>query len=175
MQPNMKKHANGTTLLPRTIKDRLKLIGLEIQCQYFTIDQATRETTVTRAFISYKYGGSHMSTFPKPLKEKFTTHGMDDFMFMVARDTQPEAPQLPGAPGLWLSMMPNVVFDQVKRVFVNLLPEKGRAARASSRYQYMGMYELKAAATPYLTREEYAAQSPRVSVLRPWRSWSFLT
>lgn len=171
----MKKDANIATSLPQTIKDRLKLIGLEVQNQYFTIDQATREKTVTRTAISYKYGGNPRTTFPNPPREKFAVHGMNDFMFMVATDRQPEAPQIPGAPGLWLSTEINTVFNQIKRVFVKVRPAKNPKAK-TSRYQYMGMYELKTAAMPYLTREEYAAQSHLVSALCSKKSfWFFET
>ena len=103
----MKKDANITAPLPQAIKDRLKLIGLEIQTQYFTIDQATREKTVTHEAISYRYGGNYTTTFPNPPKAKLAVHGMNDFMFMVAANKQPEAPQIPGAPGMWLSTEPS--------------------------------------------------------------------
>lgn len=82
-----------------TLRDRLKPIGLEIQDQHFTLDQATREVVVTRLFMSKTYGGNMQMTCPVPARKFLDVHGMDDFMFLPT-GFQPEAPLLPGAPGV---------------------------------------------------------------------------
>ena len=71
-------------LLPSTLRDRLKPIGLDIQDQYFAIDQATREVAVSRLFMSKTYGGNMQMTCPTPARNFLDVHGMDDFMFLPA-------------------------------------------------------------------------------------------
>lgn len=44
-------------LHPTTVADRLKPIGIDLVDQYFTLDQATREATFSRAFMAATYGG----------------------------------------------------------------------------------------------------------------------
>lgn len=146
-------------LLLNTLKDRLKPIGLEIQDQYFTLDQAAREVVVKRLFISQTYGGNMQETFPKPARRFFDVHGMDDFMFLPTQ-YQPEAPLLPGAPGLWFCSDPYYDrFDQMQRVFVKVVPVVGSK---ESVYQFMGMYKVRAAVPSHLTVAEYKAQSTLV-------------
>lgn len=148
-----------------TLRDRLKPIGLEIQDQHFTLDQATREVVVTRLFMSKTYGGNMQMTCPVPARKFLDVHGMDDFMFLPT-GFQPEAPLLPGAPGLWFNNNADEEgFDQVQRVFVQVVPVVGSK---KSVYQFMGMYKVRPAVPAYLTVEEYVAQSPQV------RTTSFL-
>lgn len=154
----MKKN-DELALLPKTLHDRLSPIGFDIQDQFFTLDQATREVTITRAFISNVYGGSNQKTFPVISPERVAQHGMNDFMFMIPTDYQPEAPQLPGALGLRMCCEPGYKFTQIQRVFVKMVPVLGPKA---SVYQFVGMYRLEPAVPPYLTVEEYTAQSARV-------------
>lgn len=149
-------------LLLSTLKDRLKPIGLEIQDQYFTLDQATREVAVPRLFITNTYGGNMQQTFPKPARSFLDVHGMNDFMFLPTA-YQPEAPLLPGAPGLWFCSDPYYdQFEDLQRVFVKVVPLVGSQ---KSVYQFMGMYKLRSAAPAYLTVAEYAAQSPQVRII----------
>ena len=145
-------------LLPQTLRDRLKPIGLEIQDQYFTLDQATREVVVTRHFISATYGGNMKETFPRPAPEFLNAHGMNDWMFLPT-EYEPEAPLLAGAPGLWLCLRPDHDIQQIKRVFVKAVPEEGPRVTV---YQYMGMYKITPATPVYLSAGEYAAQSAKV-------------
>ena len=149
-------------LLPSTLRDRLKPIGLDIQDQYFTLDQATREVVVTRLFMSKTYGGNMQMTFPIPAPKFLDVHGMDDFMFLPTA-FQPEAPLLPGAPGLWFNNNDNEEgLDKPQRVFVQVVPVVGSK---KSVYQFMGMYMVRPAVPAYLTVEEYAAQSPQVETM----------
>ena len=154
-------------LLSSTLRDRLKPIGLDIQDQYFTLPQATREVAVSRLFVSTTYGGNMQATFPSPARKFLDVHGMDDFMFLPT-EYQPEAPLLPGAPGLWFCIDPGYasdLFEKMRRVFVKVVPVVGSKA---SVYQFMGMYELRPAVPPYLTVEEYAAQSAQArAMIRP--------
>ncbi|KJA21624.1 hypothetical protein HYPSUDRAFT_216177 [Hypholoma sublateritium FD-334 SS-4] len=155
--PKVKKDMR-MALLASTLRDRLKPIGLEIQDQFFTLDQATREVVVRRLFISQTYGGSMQETFPKPASKFLDVHGMNDFMFLPT-EYQPEAPLLPGAPGLWFCSDPYYDrFEEMQRVFVKVVPVVGSK---KSVYQYMGMYKLRSAAPAYLTVAEYAAQTPQ--------------
>ncbi|KAF9475824.1 hypothetical protein BDN70DRAFT_883214 [Pholiota conissans] len=151
--PKIKK--NLTALLPMTLTDRLKPIGLDIQDQYFTIDQVTREITVTRLFMASTYGGNMQATFPRPSQEFLDIHGMDDFMYLPT-EYQPEAPQLPGAPGLWLRPGSRGDLEGQQRVFSKIILAGG--AKMGSRYQYQGQYEVRAANPPTLTVQEWRNQ-----------------
>ena len=87
---------------------------------------------------------------------------MDDFMFFPTA-FQPEAPLLPGAPGLWFNNNDNEEgLDRPQRVFVQVVPVVGSK---KSVYQFMGMYMVRPAVPAYLTVEEYAAQSPQVETM----------
>jgi hypothetical protein len=157
LQPKIKK--NVAALLPKTLRERLKPIGLGIPDQYFTVDQVTRETTVTRAFMSSAYGGNMQETFPSPAKKFLDKHGMNDFMFLPSA-YQPEAPQMPGAPGLWFCTTAGDDLPGTLRVFVKVVLAAGSK---KSVYQYQGMYEVHAADPPSLTVQEWRDQLPRVS------------
>ena len=149
-------------LLPSTLRDRLKPIGLDIQDQYFTLDQATREVVVTRLFMSKTYGGNMQMACPIPSRKFLDTHGMNDFMFLPT-GFQPEAPLLSGAPGLCFNTnVDDQCLYKVYRVFVQVVPVSGSKA---SVYQFMGMYKICPAVPAYLTVEEYAAQSPQVEIM----------
>lgn len=123
------------------------------------MDQVTRETMVTRFFMSSEYGGNMQETFPRPRKKFLDKHGMDDFMFLPT-EYQPEAPQLPGAPGLWFCTTAGEDLVGTLRVFVKVILAAGSK---KSVYQYQGMYEVHAANPPSLTVQEWCDQPPRVS------------
>ncbi|THU89178.1 hypothetical protein K435DRAFT_865582 [Dendrothele bispora CBS 962.96] len=74
----------------------------DIQLDLFPIDLdiTTLNTTITRDFMSDRYGGSNIACFPKISKEKIRRHGYNDFMYLNMR-FHPHAPQVPGAPGLY--------------------------------------------------------------------------
>jgi hypothetical protein len=149
-QAKVKKCPN-TELLPATVMARLQPIGSGIQDQYFTIDQATREVTVSRAFMSKAYGGSEQPTYPSIGADFFAIHGMDDFMY-INNHYQCEAPQIPGAPGLFFCSGDHDT-SYIRRVFVRLRPGV---------WQYLGQYRMERSHIPFLTKEEWAAEPKKV-------------
>lgn len=161
-QPNVKQN-EALALLPQTLRDHLRPVEFAIQEQYFTIDETTRDALVTRKFISTAYGGNTHRTFPKVSKAKLEEHGMDDFMFLTPTDCQPEAPLRPGAPGLWLRCAVDAEDREDAfgaRVFAKIVPVCGAD---KNMYRYMERYQVARGEPPYLTVEEYKAQTPRVS------------
>ncbi|THU89166.1 hypothetical protein K435DRAFT_560385, partial [Dendrothele bispora CBS 962.96] len=67
----------------------------------FPIDlDITTLNTITRDFMSDRYGGSAIACRPTISKEKLRRHGYNDFMYLNMR-YHPHAPQVPGAPGLY--------------------------------------------------------------------------
>lgn len=120
-----------------------------------------RDVTVSRVFMSQTYGGSSQCTFPKisdKMKRK-GNHTYDDFMYLPD-DYQPEAPQIPGAPGLWLNVSSESAGTwykgQVMRLFTRI------AITPVALWLYQGQYELKPVKS--LTKEEWAAQTTVVCI-----------
>lgn len=134
-----------------TVRRRLKPIGIDIQSQYFTLDQATREAQVTRMFMSKTYGGNLQQTYPSIGAEFLAIHGMNDFMY-INKQYQIEAPELPGAPGLFFCSGDHDT-NWTRRVLVRLKP---------GIWQYLGQYQMARAYIPFLTREEWAAEPKKV-------------
>lgn len=98
-------------------------------------------------------------TFPDIREEKLQEHGMDDFMYLPL-DFQPEAPEVPGFPGLWLNIGgDNSEMDaDPQRVFTRI------TTTPRALWQYQGQYEIKLA--KQLTQEEWGNQT--VSVRNTW-------
>ena len=130
---------------------RLKPIGIDIQSQYFTLDQATREATVSRTFMSKTYGGSEQRTYPSIRAEFLALHGMNDFMYLN-KTFQSAAPELPGAPGLFYCPIEHDT-TWTRRVLVRLRP---------GIWQYLGQYRMQRSHIPFLTKEEWRAEPKKV-------------
>lgn len=98
-----------------------------------------------------------METFPKISKKKLALHGLDDFMYLNL-NLNPQAPQLPGAPGLLFDVDSNPGSppgddddDRIHRLFARL---------ESAIWLYCGQYKMKQVMS--LTKEEWAEQLPKV-------------
>ncbi len=132
---------------------RLEPVGLD----KYAIDLPLAEINqmVSRKFMSAIYGGSMQATFPQIREAKLAEHGMDDFMYLHL-DYQPYAPQTPGGCGLWFSTDGDSdPWEGVSRVLTRDLN--------SAMWQYMGQYEVKAAAS--LEMEEWLQQDLKVRFL----------
>jgi len=139
--------------LPALIRRRLKPIGIDVQSQYFTLDQATREAKVTRAFMSKTYGGNSQQTYPPIGPDFLAKHGMNDFMY-INKKFQSEAPEIPGAPGLFFCTGDGHASDESpRRVLVSI---------GKSEWQYLGQYHMARSHIPFLTKEEWAAEPKKV-------------
>ncbi|KDR74295.1 hypothetical protein GALMADRAFT_575368 [Galerina marginata CBS 339.88] len=145
--PIVKKIKN-MDLLVDTVRDRLKPIGLDLFD--ITLDKFSQEVRVGRDFMSSVYGGSMQATFPKIRKELVAKHGMNDFAYLNP-DYQPEAPEVPGAPGLFFGTEAGPDRDGTHRVLTRI---------GSNSWQYMGMYVIKSC--PSLSKEEWADQLEKV-------------
>ncbi|KAI0951736.1 hypothetical protein AcV7_007751 [Taiwanofungus camphoratus] len=80
------------------VTDRLRTVGLA--GLPIVLDDTTLRFTFSRYYISNLYGGSFVSTFPAISEEKYSTHGINDFM-MLPVNNHPHAPLNPGDPGLY--------------------------------------------------------------------------
>lgn len=153
LQPKVKKSKNPFSLSPSSIHRRIASIGVD---PYPIVREDTTDAIVTRYFMSAVYGGSPVDTFPPIKKELLAKHGLNDFMY-PSLEMNPEAPQLPGAPGLFYEGgfgRPADEWPRIQRVIVRL----GR-----SLWFYVGSYKL--APTDSLTRLEWANQDPKVGVI----------
>lgn len=151
-QDKVKKNEDRC-LLPQTLRARIRPIGFDVQDQYVTVDKFMREHMVTRQFMSETYGGSPQETQPIIGELYKIDHDYDDFFYMNT-DFQPEAPEVPGAPGLWFSTEPGYDIG-VRRVFTKI---KDRTAKNDNKWLYVGQYIICAANPPSLTVEEWRAQ-----------------
>lgn len=116
------------------------------------IPQDIRDVVVTREFLSTIYGGNSQETFPSIGKEFLAQHGLNDFMY-PSLDYNPAAPQIPGAPGLFLKTCGHgQEWPEVQRVITRIAP---------NHWQYVGQYKLSPAES--LTTREWREQSELVS------------
>ena len=153
LQPKVKTKAN-MRLHEDTTLDRLKPIGLELYD--ITLPRAQMEVTVSRDFMASVYGGSMQATRPKIGKEKLATHPFRNFVYLHM-DYQPHAPQVPGAPGLFIGTRVGTDWEGPQKVFVRL---------ASNTYQYEGEYDVRYS-TPF-TLAEWTNQKYEVYFPAAW-------
>ncbi|THU94632.1 hypothetical protein K435DRAFT_966781 [Dendrothele bispora CBS 962.96] len=121
--PNVKLKKNGTDLClsPEVLYSRLKDIDFYPNFR----DPSILCSTVSRRFMSHRYGGSKATCFPNIRQKRVKEHGYNDFMFLNP-NLNPHAPQIPGAPGLYLEVRPSKAdynvnnFPNLKRVYVRL-------------------------------------------------------
>ena len=88
---------------------RLKNIQLDLFL--IDLDKFTLDKTISRDFMSDRYGGSNIACFPTIGREKLEHHGRDNFMYMNMR-YHPHAPQVPGAPGLYTRFRTSDIHDR---------------------------------------------------------------
>ncbi|KAJ3550606.1 hypothetical protein NMY22_g357 [Coprinellus aureogranulatus] len=100
--PKAKVKKEAATLCGDTVRARLTEAGISMGVVPIDCDKEILDTMVSREFMSKWWGGSMQETFPKIGKAKFAEHGLDDFMYLPD-DFQPIAPQVPGAPGIWIN------------------------------------------------------------------------
>lgn len=102
------------------VTDRLRTVGLA--GLPIVLDDTTLRFTFSRYYISNLYGGSFVSTFPAISEEKYSTHGINDFM-MSPVNNHPHAPLNPGDPGLYFSPLSDYWhWPEIQRVFVMIRP-----------------------------------------------------
>ncbi|KAI0915525.1 hypothetical protein AcV5_003722 [Taiwanofungus camphoratus] len=102
------------------VTDRLRTVGLA--GLPIVLDDTTLRFTFSRYYISNLYGGSFVSTFPAISEEKYSTHGINDFM-MLPVNNHPHAPLNPGDPGLYFSPLSDYWhWPEIQRVFVMIRP-----------------------------------------------------
>ena len=135
------------------LRDRITLIGLDVQSHYMTIDKTSQEATVSRQAMSARYGGSTQSRCPRIGRAALARHGMDDFMYLN-NEMQPVAPSVPCAPGLFIGREGSQDTTGVKRQFTRLGPNE---------WLYVGQYELAPSDPPHMRPAEWREQCPRVS------------
>ncbi|TFK60017.1 hypothetical protein BDN72DRAFT_553865 [Pluteus cervinus] len=136
-----------------TVYQRLKPLGLD----FFPVSLPKHEQdhAFSRLFISSIYGGSVKGSRPAIGASFFDKTGLKDFLYLNL-EHHLHAPQVPGAPGLYLSLTmsgkgPGIDISGVWIVFTRL---------ASDEWGYMGLYELKLSQP--LRKEEWLVQSEKV-------------
>jgi hypothetical protein len=118
------------------------------------------EVTVPRFFMCNVYGGNPVQVRPKISEENLTGHGFDNF-FYLALDAHPQAPRIPGSPGLFFSIGDDES-DQASEPEPGLLRVFTRIyTKPKALWQYQGQYQIRASES--ITKEEWARQTPEVS------------
>jgi hypothetical protein len=99
------------------------------------------------------YGGSFVDTFPHIKLERLAEHGYDNFMY-ISPLYNPNAPQVPGYPGLYYECcdFPDEERAKIRRLFFLL---------GDGWWLYLGQYRL--ARVEDLTKEEWNLQTSAVS------------
>jgi len=93
------------------------------------------DATVTRDFMSHRFGGSNCSCFPRIKQERVDEHGYNDFMYLNL-DLNPHAPQVPGAPGLYFEpgkSDPDFEWADPQRLYSRI---------TGGAWQKMGIYQM---------------------------------
>jgi hypothetical protein len=135
-----------------TVYSRMEAIGFDPYP--IDVDDDVRWGTVSRLFLSQKYGGNPQETFPAIRKALLDQHGLNDWMF-PSKLYNPHAPEVPGAPGLFFECYDGrgeSRWPGTHRVIVRL---------EQSQWLYVGHYELSDAEP--LTRMEWLSQGDKVS------------
>ena len=130
--------------------DRLKDENGEIPWHHIDAGEEIRDHAFPRYYLSARFGGSPVRTFPVISPKKLREHGIDNFAFL-STDMNPHAPTRPGAPGLFFRPDFDAPPPGDKRLFVVL---KG------NRWLYCGMYRFTVSRS--LTAEEWMNQSEKV-------------
>ena len=134
----------------RFVWDRLKDQNGDIPWYHVDASEAIRDLTYPRYYLSKRFGGSPVMSFPTISPKKLREHGIDNFAFL-STDMNPHAPTRPGAPGLFFRPDFNAPPPGDKRLFVIL---KGY------RWLYCGTYRFTVSRS--LTADEWMNQSKRV-------------
>ncbi|KAJ2912249.1 hypothetical protein MD484_g8160, partial [Candolleomyces efflorescens] len=139
-------------------KRRYKAHGISPFPVPINVGRDVYEVMVPRFFMSSVYGGNFVEVMPAISEEKFREHGFRNF-FYAALDAHPQAPRIPGAPGLWFSAgdVPDRESEpepEILRVFTRVV------TKPKALWQYQGQYQLRASES--ITKEEWARQAPEV-------------
>ncbi|KAH6873720.1 hypothetical protein BKA70DRAFT_282162 [Coprinopsis sp. MPI-PUGE-AT-0042] len=152
------KKEQGLPALELDLTARFKAAGIsQLPLAIPDYTDAIHGVKVPRMFLSMIYGGATQQTFPKISAQNLALHGYDNFMFLNDH-RHPLAPQVPGAPGVWINIAGGRQ-DELMRVFVRM---KGTASPPL--WWYMGQYELRDSQA--LTKEEWGVQDEQVK--RAW-------
>ncbi|CAA7269200.1 unnamed protein product [Cyclocybe aegerita] len=129
-----------------TVMSRLRPIGLEI----FPIDLPpdVLEFTVSRKFMSTTYGGNSQATFPTIKPQHLARHGLENWAYLHPK-YQPFAPEIPGAPGLFICCAHTKDYSNIKRVLTRI---------KSNQWLPVGDYKFDKSVRPFLTVAEWARQ-----------------
>jgi hypothetical protein len=190
LQPKVKKPKDAPTLSLDTVQQRLESIGYEPYP--IDLEKDILDVTVTREFMSAKYGGNPQATYPTIGKAFVEKTGLEYFMYLSLLHN-PYCAQVPGAPGLLFDAtcpsdaeesddedeesdeddgegvdMKEAEVDEKKMdededKKVDLGAEILFARLGSAIWQYQGQYVM--APAPPLTINEWKQQSPKVNPL----------
>ena len=137
------------------MRDRLRSVDAYT---FYKVDYEAKYTTFARMYFTLLYGGSSVSTFPKISEERVNVHGVDNLCF-PNREYNPNAPVVPGDPGLFFTSRPNAFGSKswTSRVFIPWKTED-----SSQPWGYMGDYEFIPAQP--LTAVDFISQTDAVSL-----------
>jgi hypothetical protein len=160
----MTKKEEEMMLSDQVLYNRLDGNGISLDPFPIDLEKTIRDTPVNRDFMSERYGGSSVAAFPSISKERVAQHGYDDFMYLSMK-YHPNAPQVPGAPGLFFNAGETDedwrTWPEIQRAFTRL---------QSGIWLHVGMYQLKFSKP--LSKEEWG-RSDMATVCLHWRFYQF--
>lgn len=134
---------------------RLRALGPNGLDPYpINIEDDIKWSTVTREWVSKKYGGNPQAGCPTINTKKFK-HGIEDMTFMTY-DFNPNAPRVPGTPGLSFGFWGG----EGERFTIRAIMRTHRPNGLPPQWLYMGQYD--SIPTYPLTKDEWNAQSSNV-------------
>ncbi|KAJ7667078.1 hypothetical protein B0H17DRAFT_258439 [Mycena rosella] len=160
----IKKLERSEGLGAGTLSARLVAAGIGAEPYPIALGADIKDVSVRRDFMRIHYGGSSQEAFPPISRENYTRTGHRYFMYPNLVQN-PDAPMIPGAPGLFLDASGRSAQECDAKWASGAYNLKVLTRLGVNDNLYMGDYAIRPAES--LTRAEWAAQTPAVCVIRP--------
>ncbi|KAJ7661541.1 hypothetical protein DFH06DRAFT_375918 [Mycena polygramma] len=151
----IKKLERSEGLGAGTLRARLISDGIPTEPYPVGLGADARDVSVRRDFMRIHYGGNSQAAFPAIAEEKYTQTGHRYFMYPNLVQN-PDAPMIPGAPGLFLDAIGRSAKESTVEWTSGTYKVLTRLGTNDN--LYMGDYVIKPADS--LTKAEWTAQTP---------------
>ncbi|KAJ6615539.1 hypothetical protein B0H10DRAFT_2040925 [Mycena sp. CBHHK59/15] len=153
----IKKLERSEGLGAGTLRARLIAANISTEPLPIALNADIKNVAVRRDFMRIRYGGNSQAAFPAISEKNFRKTGHRDFMY-PSLVQNPDAPMVPGAPGLFLDATGQSAKDC--KVGWAVEAHKVLTRLGTNDYLYMGNYAVRPAES--LTRQEWNAQEPKM-------------
>ncbi|KAJ7755165.1 hypothetical protein B0H16DRAFT_730995 [Mycena metata] len=163
-QPQPKKIKKGDRsvgLAAGTLRKRLISAGINTDPFTITLPADLKDVSARRDFMSIFFGGNRQSTCPTITKKSYRTTGYRYFMY-PSLVQNPDAPMIPGAPGLFLDAAGWPASECDKDWASEAYNMKVLTRLGAHDFLYMGEYAIRPSDS--LTRAEWLSQPPAMRI-----------